>query len=89
MKQIVLNIDSNGVIQFVYDDELKPLIEAGEAEIRRASHVEPTNRGKWIADLSPVGGTRIGPCATRDEAIASEVAQLNSRLERGEGIQFL
>lgn len=88
MKQIVLNIDSEGVMQFVYDDELKDLIIAGEAEIHRASHIEPTSRGEWIADLAPSGGPRIGPLPTREEAVAIEVARLEDKLIRGHRIQF-
>ena len=33
------------------------------SRIRRASHVEPDEAGRWWADLSPVGGPRLGPFA--------------------------
>ena len=29
--------------------------------ITRASHVEPDQQGRWLADMSPVGGAVLGP----------------------------
>ena len=48
----------------------------GDLQIRRASHVEPDEDGKWWADLSPVGGPKLGPFARRSEALDTEVAWL-------------
>lgn len=49
---------SQGMIRALYDDALIPLIVKGSSSIERASHVEPKN-GKWVADLSPVGGPKL------------------------------
>jgi hypothetical protein len=66
----------DGTIRFIYDDKLRPLLEEGKSDIRRASHVEPEyEAGEWLwyADLSPVSGPKIGPYQTRDGAIAAEI----------------
>lgn len=63
----------DGTLHFIYYDELKPLLEIGKPQLRRASHVDPTHEGDWHADLSPVGGPKLGPFDTREEAITAEV----------------
>ena len=50
----------------------------GELTIRRASHVEPDERGRWLADLTPVGGPVLGPFDRRGAALAAEQQWLNS-----------
>lgn len=62
-----------GDVRFIWDDQLQPLLELGEPEVRRASHVEPTDDGQWTADLSPVGGPVLGPFRFRQQALAAEV----------------
>jgi hypothetical protein len=69
-----------GAVRFVYDDTLVELLEAGDATVRRASHVEPTADGRWSADLSPVGGPELGPFRLRREALDAEVAWLRRHL---------
>lgn len=49
----------DGKIEFVYSDELAPLLELGDATVERVSHVEPSGKG-WLADMAPVGGPIIG-----------------------------
>ena len=71
-------ISPAGQIRFIYSDDLIGLIQEGEARTRRASHVEPDESG-WSADLSPVGGPKLGPFATRDEALKAEVAWLEAK----------
>lgn len=67
----------DGTIHFIFYDELKPLLDIGKSQVRRASHVDPTPDGlHWYADLSPVSGPKLGPFDTRDEAINEEVAWL-------------
>lgn len=75
----VLSIAPEGEIRFLFDDRLAPLLELGEARIRRASYVEPMGT-QWCADLSPVNGPLLGPFALRRDALAAEAAWL---LERG------
>ena len=55
------------------------LVELGSTSIAHASHVEPLGLD-WTADMSPVGGPVLGPYSTRAEALAAEVAWLDSRL---------
>lgn len=74
-----ITIDPAGTMRFVYSDDLIPLLQDGIARIDRASHVEPHKR-TWTADLAPVGGPILGPFATRQEALAAEVAWLNENL---------
>ena len=61
-----------GEVRCVYDEAID-LHELGTPEIRRASHVEPTQDGRWLADLSPVGRPVLGPFWTRSEALTAEV----------------
>ncbi len=70
--QHVINISPTGQISFVYDDALRGLMGAGKATIARASHVEPNADGMWEADLSPVGGPKLGPFTKRTQALRAE-----------------
>ena len=72
-----LVITTNGDVRCVYDETL-PLHELGVLTISRGSHVEPTETGQWTADLAPVLGPRLGPFATRSEALAAERAWLDA-----------
>lgn len=65
-----------GGIQFIYDDRLAGLLDAGQGHVTRASHVEPTSQGGWAADLGPVGGPVLGPFPLRQQALDAEVAWL-------------
>ncbi len=73
---IELIVSAEGSTRCVYDDrfDLKPV---GRIAIVRASHIEPTPSGGWLADLSPVGGPKLGPFDKRREALAAEVAWLH------------
>ena len=74
-------IIKDGKVSFIYADEMKPFLGLGQAEVRRASHVEPiTVNGevKWEADMSPVDGPVLGPYDTRAIALAKEVEWLNA-----------
>lgn len=67
-----LLIDNAGALEFIYADDLRPLLDLGHAAITRASFVEPTRDGHWTADLSPVGGPLLGPFLLRDQALREE-----------------
>ena len=73
MIQIVIAPD--GTARCVYGEDLD-LRLLGEVQIRRASHVEPGAAGRWWADLSPVGGPRLGGFEVRSEALEAEAAWL-------------
>jgi hypothetical protein len=66
-----LLIDPHGVARCVYGETID-LAALGPLTIRRASRVEPDEDGAWWADLSPVGGPRLGPFTLRSLALAAE-----------------
>ena len=68
-------IIKGGEIRFIYSDELISLLDQGNATVKRASHVEPSDGG-WTADLSPVNGPVLGPFMKRQEALDAEVKWL-------------
>lgn len=94
MADLVITFDG-GTAAAIYDDALVPALDAlagvGAATVRRASHVEPTRRGGWVADMRPSGGPfltadgehaelhpydEFKPFATRADALAAERAWL-------------
>lgn len=66
-----LVIDVAGNVRCIYGEELD-LHALGRLSIVRGSLVEPTSDGRWNADLSPVGGPRLGPFVLRSEALRAE-----------------
>lgn len=64
-------ITSGGAIRCIYGEEID-LTALGSPAISRASHVEPDPRGRWLVDLSPVGGPQLGPYPVRSEALDAE-----------------
>ena len=66
-----LVIDPAGGVRCLYDEAL-PLGDFGRLTIARGSHVEPTAAGHWTADLSPVGGSLLGPFESRSAALDAE-----------------
>ena len=72
-----LLIDPRGLIRCVYAESID-LALLGDLSIRRASHVEPDERGQWWADLSPVAGPVLGPFDRRGAALAAEEHWLDS-----------
>jgi hypothetical protein len=72
-----LIIDPRGGISCIYE-ELIDLAALGLMSIARASHVEPDETGRWLADLAPVGGPALGPFPLRSEALAAERAWLDA-----------
>jgi hypothetical protein len=70
-----LIFEAGGRVRGIYGEEID-LAALGSARITRASHVEPDDRGRWLADLSPVRGPVLGPFERRSEALEAEVAWL-------------
>lgn len=70
-----LTFDRQGEGHAVYDEAFD-LSVLGRLTITRASHVEPNDDAAWTADLSPVGGPRLGPFGQRSAALAAELAWL-------------
>ena len=77
---MTIRITRDGSIEFVYRDELRPLFGLGKASIRRASHVEPTQDGRWQADLMPIGGPKLVATRTRSESVRAEIAWIECSL---------
>ncbi len=69
-------IAPDGTARCVYGEAVD-LRALGHLELRRASHVEPDEQGRWHADLSPVGGPVLGPFEQRSAALAAETAWLD------------
>ena len=67
--QLVVN--PHGTVRCIYDEAIE-LAAIGTWAIRRASHVEPTADDRWTADLSIVGGPKLGPFAIRSAALSTE-----------------
>ncbi len=72
-------VKPTGVFIGIYNDSFD-YGSFGRPQIRRASHVEPDESGRWAADLSPVDGPRLGPFDKRNEAIDAELEFLNMML---------
>jgi len=68
-------IGPNGDARTIYDERFD-FACLGDVQIRRASHVEPDESGRWFADLSPVGGPTLGPYGKRSAALEAEVEWL-------------
>lgn len=68
-------IAPGGGIRCIYGEAVD-LNLLGKVQISRGSHVEPDELGQWFADLSPVGGPKLGPFAKRTDALAAEIAWL-------------
>jgi hypothetical protein len=66
-----LLILADGSIRCLYGEEID-LAVLGPLQIGRASRVEPTTDGRWIADLAPVDGPKHGPFDVRSQALAAE-----------------
>ena len=67
-----LMITPAGIVRAIYGEEI-PLAALGPLSITRASTVEPTPDGQWLAELAPVGGPALGPYARRSDALSAEV----------------
>ena len=66
-----LVVHPNGTIRCVYDEQVE-LSAIGRLTISRGSHVEPDDQGRWLADLSPVHGPKLGPFPHRSQALSAE-----------------
>jgi hypothetical protein len=73
-----LIVGLGGAVRCIYSEEID-LTTLGSPTITRASHVEPDQQGRWLADLSPVGGPVLGPFDHRSEALAAELAWLETK----------
>ena len=73
-----LVINAQGTVRCLYGEAIE-LDTLGRPAICRASRVEPTDDGRWVADLSPVGTqARLGPFRRRSDALQAERDWLES-----------
>ena len=70
-----LIVSPDGTIRAVYAEAID-LGVLGHLVISRASHVEPDERGRWLANLTPVAGPVLGPFDLRSQALEAEHAWL-------------
>ena len=72
-----LIVEPGGTTRGVYGEAFD-LARLGTLAIRRASHVEPDDQGRWWADLSPIDGPTLGPFDRRSDALTAEIGWLES-----------
>ena len=77
-----LLVQPDGTVRAIYDETID-LAVLGQLTIRRASHVEPDEQGRWHADLKPVGGPVLGPFDHRSQALRAEYDWLERYWLRG------
>lgn len=73
-------VKADGSVSCLYGEEID-LSTIGSMSARRASHVEPEGE-EWFADMSPVGGPKLGPFRKRSEALAAEIKWMEDFLCR-------
>ena len=66
-----LLVQPDGAVRCIYDEAIN-LAALGRVQIKRGSHVEPDEDGRWFADLAVVQGPRLGPFERRSDALAAE-----------------
>ena len=76
---MMITFSENGAAKAIYTEEID-LSVLGKVHHTRASHVEPNEKGEWIADLSPAGGPKLGPFKLRSEAIKEEIKWLETHV---------
>ncbi|MBL8826924.1 MAG: hypothetical protein JNM18_08035 [Planctomycetaceae bacterium] len=72
-----LVVSPAGDVHYLYDESID-LASLGPMSIRRASHVEPDEQGRWFADLSVSHGPLLGPFARRSDALQAEAVWLSA-----------
>jgi hypothetical protein len=66
-----LLIRPDGTVRAIYDESIDVAV-LGRPRITRASHVEPDQESRWLADLAPVRGPVLGPFDRRGQALEAE-----------------
>jgi len=75
----LVRFNANGEIIFIYEDG-HPCLDLGHGKTKRASHVEPNERGYWFVDLAPVKGPLLLGYQGRTSALKSEVKWLEGNI---------
>ncbi len=71
-----LVVQPDGHVRCVYNEAID-LSALGRVQIKRGSHVEPDEDGRWFADMAVVQGPRLGPFDLRSGALKAEAAWLS------------
>jgi hypothetical protein len=71
---VVVVVTPEGIVRTLYHEEWA-LAALGLLHIERASHVEPTPEGQWLAQI--IDGPVLGPFPTRSAALAAEIDWLS------------
>lgn len=71
-------------IEMVYDDDLRFLLDLGEANIINASHVVPVGL-VFYADLTPSGGPVLGEFELYSQAVEAEQQWINNKIRASLG----
>lgn len=74
-QELKFAVEADGAVVTIYDDCHADLFDESSVTVTRASHVEPSEGG-WSADMTPVGGSILGPYRLRQEALDAEVEYL-------------
>lgn len=73
-----------GTVEGIYSDAVpyRALAErlGGTLKTTRASQVEPTEDGRWTADMALRGGPVLGPFETHGEAIVAETGWIRAHV---------
>ena len=78
-----LFIAKDGTVRCLYGEAID-LAALGAMSIRRASRVEPDDRGRWWVDLRPCGSTAVlGPYKLRGLALEAEALTMDTLLAIG------
>ena len=72
-----LVIGRDGTVRGIYG-EVIDLAALGPLDINVPAMWSPMRQGRWMADLSPVGGPVLGPFDRRSDALAAEVYWLET-----------
>jgi len=78
--KILIPLEPDDPITFIYSDDLADLCNEGEATIERVSNVEPCEGG-WEARI--IDGPTLGPFRLRQQALDAEIEYLEEKIFGG------
>jgi hypothetical protein len=70
-------VEQDGRTVGLKDDIADKVLGGLKTDVFRVSHIREID-GKFVPDMSPVGGPCLDPCATRAEAIEAEIAYIHA-----------
>ena len=79
----MIRINPDGTMICLYTEKIT-LSELGQLDIKRASHVEPNEKGEWLSDLTPIDGPILGPFFKRSSALLAEIEWIEKNIIEGD-----